>query len=124
MKKIIFVLISATLLFGCSKYNQKHLPVSATYFLKGTADTILINGFPEIITGGGSTRAIIISGRTAFGHSPNGDTLFKDMWTGDVLSMRGGGTYTAIYYKASGSSGYLVDSSSNLVVSTTIGSNY
>jgi len=124
MKKQIFVFIILALTFGCKKYNQKHLPVNALYVISGTVDTIYINGFPEAINGiHSSPQTIIISGRQPYGHSPNNDTLFKDMWTGDILSVSSN-SYTAIYYQATGSQGYLVDSSATHQVSATIGSNY
>jgi hypothetical protein len=124
MKKQIFVFIILALGFSCKKYNQKNLPVNALYVISGTVDTIYVNGFPEVLNGvHSSPSTIIISGRQPYGHSPNNDTLFKDMWTGDKLTVSSN-SYTAIYYQATGSQGYLVDSSANSHASITIGSNY
>ncbi len=117
-KQILLLLIIVALISGCTKTDR--LPVTATYVLKGDHATFSTNGIVEFK--GVSNRLIIVSGKTgaAYFWSTNNDTLFKDMWIGDTLSVSGATSYTSIYYQTATTSGYLVDSSSNTTASATI----
>ena len=115
-KQLIVILFLMALVAGCKKYDQKHLPVSGFYQLRGDSATYFVNGVPELV---GST--LIISTGIQYGWSISGDTLFKNLWTGDQLTIISK-TYTSVSYIPGngGQAQLLVDSSSNNHVSITV----
>ena len=115
MKKQILVLIILALVAGCKKYESTHKPSTTIYILKGDAATF----YDNVVTEATGNRLIIKSGVQAYERSLNGDTLYKELWTGDVLSISAH-SYTSIYYNDGTNEGYLVDSSANTQASITV----
>jgi hypothetical protein len=116
MKKQVLLLFIVALVAGCTKSDQKRLPVSGIYILKGDSATFADNGNTEAV----GTQLILKSGgQQAYGWSDNNDTLYKSLWKGDKLSVTSK-SYTSIYYINGTTQGYLVDSSANNQVSITI----
>ena len=118
MKKALLVITVAVLFItGCTKYEQKSLPVNGVFILKGTNAVFYDNGSPE----GTGDHIIIVSGKSTvpYGFSSAHDTLFKSLWAGDVLSIKSS-SYTSIYYNSGSSQGYLVDSTSSNTASVTL----
>jgi len=114
-KKLIFILFTLAMLAGCSKYNEKNLPLTGTYVMTGDSATFYINGVPEY-TG---SKFTVTSGNLAYSWNTDNDTLFKDLWKGDVLSITAK-KGTSIHYGNGTTSYFLVDSSASTNVSITL----